>query len=425
MDRVVYTFMKQLNFWMVVGLSVLIADCQRGIVSEGIAADFLSRVNVLPLVWWKMIAVAVTSFGLLLLLLSIRCKNESFFVLKIGMEFLVSFLLAYALGFSYLEMIFLILADVVQYVPDWKRRIVYIVATCLFYLFMRSLAFEDLFPVVPIEAYWTYFRQDVRGWLEIGQNLLQMINIFAFIIYMVLKILEQMSEKERMRSLYEELSEANRLLEIYAEESIRNAKTKERNRLAREIHDTLGHALTGIFTGVEACILLMDDAPELAKQQMKAIAEVARKGIVDVRQSVKALRPDALENLPIETALQNMVDEMAQSTGVAIDYRLRTALSGFRQDEEEVVYRIFQESMTNAIRHGKASRIEIDVDRMDGGRLHIRVHDNGIGCGKVKEGFGLTHMSERVQLLDGDISYDGTDGFTLEAQIPIHWGNGD
>ena len=246
---------------------------------------------------------------------------------------------------------------------------------------------------------------------------------------MVFLILEQMSEKERIAALYRELSianhklaEANKQLEEYTEELVSAAETRERNRFAQEIHDTLGHALTGIVTGIEACIMLMDIAPDATKEQLKAIEEVARQGITDVRQSVKALRPDALERLKLEDALLKIIDETMRSTGITINYNCTTSLLNLSQDEEDTIYRIVQESVTNAIRHGKADVIDIGIEREDG-LLHIKIKDNGIGCGKVYKGFGLHHMQERLSLLKGTLSYDGSDGFTIDASIPIRWGN--
>lgn len=150
-------------------------------------------------------------------------------------------------------------------------------------------------------------------------------------------------------------SRRNEQLEAYAEESVKNAETRERNRLAREIHDTLGHTLTGIIAGLDACTMLIDVAPDAVKQQIADIADVARKGMTDVRRSVKALRPDALEKLELSKALTEMIDETRRSTKTEILYTCNAALKGFNPDEEEIIYRIVQESITNAIRHGKAA----------------------------------------------------------------------
>lgn len=198
-------------------------------------------------------------------------------------------------------------------------------------------------------------------------------------------------------------------------------QTRERNRLAREIHDTLGHALTGIITGIEACTALMDAAPEAAKAQLALIAEVARKGMTDVQRSVKALRPDALEKFNLENALLQMIDETRSVTNATIDYQCTTGLNCFNDDEEEIIYRIVQECMTNSIRHGKAKKISIRIDR-EFHMLKIVVQDNGMGCTDIQKGFGLHHMEERLNLLQGKLSFSGEDGFLVEAQIPVRWG---
>ena len=136
-----------------------------------------------------------------------------------------------------------------------------------------------------------------------------------------------------------------------AEESAHTAQVQERNRLAREIHDTLGHVLTGITAGADACIQMMDDSPEMARHQMELIADTARNGMNDVRRSVKALRPDSLEKENLSGALNKMCTSMAQSSGAQI--QLEESLAGLTlsQDEEDCVYRTVQEG----IKIGRAS----------------------------------------------------------------------
>ena len=167
--------------------------------------------------------------------------------------------------------------------------------------------------------------------------------------------------------------------------------------------------------------MLVDIAPEATKEQLRAIANVARQGIKDVRRSVKALRPDALESLNLKSALIQMMEETKRSTGVEIAYQIEPALKGFNKDEEDVIYRIVQESITNAIRHGKADRVQVQISR-NFNMLNIHIEDNGVGCGKVQKGFGLHHMEERLEMLKGSLSYCGDHGFVIDAGIPIRWG---
>ena len=324
-------------------------------------------------------------------------------------------------GLAAVIVIVLLLADILRYTIDWKKRALYIVAVSVFYLFMNGNIVQSWINVVPLGKIWKYYRADHQERLLGILSMLALINMFLFIFYMVILVLAQMSEKESIMKLNFELKEANSKLEEYASESARMAETRERNRLAREIHDTLGHSLTGIITGIEACIMLMDIAPEATKEQLRAIAEVARTGIIDVRRSVKALHPDALETMDLENALCKMIDSTERSTGVEITYSFDADLRHFNQDEDDVIYRVVQESITNAIRHGSATKIRIEITRLDGD-LHILIFDNGKGCSNIKPGFGLHHMSERVEMLGGDLEYKGDKGFTVHARIPIRWG---
>ena len=166
---------------------------------------------------------------------------------------------------------------------------------------------------------------------------------------------------------------------------------------------------------------MMDLAPDAAKAQMAAITEVARQGMTDVRRSVKALRPDMLEKFDLEKALASTIEEMRLATNAQIQYTCTTELNGFNDDEEEIIYRIVQESITNSIRHGKASSIDIWIDRQFN-MLKIKIQDNGIGCKDIQKGFGLHHMEERLTMLKGTLSCSGENGFLIEAMIPIRWG---
>ena len=92
------------------------------------------------------------------------------------------------------------------------------------------------------------------------------------------------------------------------------------------------------------------------------------------------------------------------------------------QDEEDAVYRIVQESVTNAIRHGHATEIDVHLSCQER-RMTIVVQDNGIGCAKIEQGFGLRHMRERLRLLGGSLRVNGENGFRIEACIPLRWGD--
>ena len=118
--------------------------------------------------------------------------------------------------------------------------------------------------LVSLETYIGYFKDGTGSVLMGIKNIVNSLNTFIFLIYMILLVRIHMNEKERIMHLNNQLNSANDELKYvnmqlseYAKESEKMAETKERNRLAREIHDTLGHSLTGIITGIEACTTLI------------------------------------------------------------------------------------------------------------------------------------------------------------------------
>ncbi len=419
--ELILEFMKILNFVTIMYIVVVTLDCLTGYVWQQEAYGFLGKIRRLPLEPWKIPLVAVGMYGCLLLLLSIKTSTDFWFVWKQCMETGAALAISFGLHFGYMGVFLLILADIIRYVSDLKWKILLASLVCAVYLLLDYNLLTFWITMVSFEECLGFYSASGKSLLMGIRNVLVSLNLFVFILYMVAEILAQSSEKARILKLNLELREANRKLEEYARESVKVAETRERNRLAREIHDTLGHSLTGIITGIEACVMIMDVAPEATKEQLHAIAEVARSGIRDVRRSVNALRPDALEHMDLGNALEQMIDGTRRSTGVTIDYECQIHLGGFSQDEEDIIYRIVQESITNAIRHGKATQIRVRIGR-EFHILDIHIQDNGTGCADIKKGFGLHHMQERLDILGGTLIYDGSHGFVIHAQIPIRWG---
>lgn len=424
----VLVMMKNLNLLIILYIAVIMAYSLSGYIQENSAWDFLARVDRIPIAAWKIPIISVGLYGICLLVLMIQNVSAFGLFLKVCLELGISYFISFVIGLSYTGIVLLILADTMRYFPKSKWKFHFVIIICVFYLLIDYNLFSIYYKIIPLETYLEYFQSDVQLILLGIKNILNSLNLIVFLVYIILLVRTQLSENERILNLNEqlntaneELRQANIQLEKYAEESENTAKTKERNRLAMEIHDTLGHSLTGIITGIEACTALMDVAPEATKEQLKVIAEVARQGVTDVRRSIKALRPDALEKLDLEKAITQMIDDMRCATNAEILYHCNAKLNCFNEDEENVIYRIVQECITNAIRHGKANRIQISIDRVYN-MLEIHIKDNGVGCESIQKGFGLHHMEERLNMLQGNLKYNGEKGFLVEAQVPIRWG---
>lgn len=422
--RLTFAMMKHLNLVIILYVSMISMFSVWGIIAKQQALTLISHAGNLPIEPWKNLVLGVGCYICLLILLSFSPENVWVSVIKIILEIVLGVAICFMVHLGYKGIFFLIMADAIKYVHDTFNRTRVIAVLCGVYLLMDERIVSVGYPVVPLNTMWLFFDKHQQALLMLVLSVLNALNLFIFIAYIVNMFLNQMSERKRILKLYQELEAKNEQLVLYAAEMEEATQTRERNRLAREIHDTLGHALTGITTGIDACVMLMDVAPEATKQQLKAIAEVARQGIKDVRRSINALRPDALEHINLKRALEQMIGETSKSTGVEITFHCPMELKIFTQDEEDIIYRIVQESITNGIRHGKATHIDVKIGR-DFKVLTIDIRDNGIGCKEVHKGFGLHHMEERLQMLNGTLEYSGENGFEIHAKIPIRWGGGD
>ena len=295
--------------------------------------------------------------------------------------------------------------------PRALRQKRFLSAMIVVYLFCNMDAATSALHAVTLKQYLAFYSLHTRSVLQLVIESLSALEMILFILYMVLFISQQTSEKQEILNLNQQLQQANEQLRIYAEESAHTAQVQERNRLAREIHDTLGHVLTGITAGADACIQMMDDSPEMARHQMELIADTARNGMNDVRRSVKALRPDSLEKENLSGALNKMCTSMAQSSGAQI--QLEESLAGLTlsQDEEDCVYRTVREAARGGsiIAPDVASKVLQMFSRMAQGDVQVRVNKKNaleltkmerqvireVGCGlSNKEIAGRLYLSE-------------------------------
>ena len=421
----IHLFMCGFNLIIVYYIAHIMSDAIYRICRGMEAKEFLTQIPIIPEEPGMVMAGAVISYLLLLCVIALRrtlspCYRISRICLA-AMEIVLCIAVMRTINMSYDGVVLLVIADLLDWFKGRRQRI-------LFYLFMIAVyilsdyhLISAWLPLVPFESYLFYYNNAARGLLGGMKSVMTSVNVMAFILYVVIMIQNERQENERITFLNNQLNAANEQLKRYALESEKMAETRERNRLAREIHDTLGHALTGISAGIDACLAIIDISPEMTKGQLNRIGEVARQGIKDVRRSVSKLRPDALERLNLEDALTKMIEDISLTTNTKIMFDLQIPSLKFSPDEEDAVYRVVQEGITNAIRHGQATLIHITISKKDEW-LTLMIRDNGCGCTEIKDGFGLKHMQERIGLLNGTIEYEGSDGFMITARIPIRWG---
>ncbi|KAM3098870.1 PAS domain S-box protein [Phormidesmis sp. 146-12] len=199
---------------------------------------------------------------------------------------------------------------------------------------------------------------------------------------------------------------------------------EERNRMAREIHDTLAQAFTGILAQVGAAKQVLTDDVEATGAHLDLIKELARTGLTEARRSVVALRPQLLEEGSLQSALHRLV---AQLRTAALDttlyYEIEGAVYALPSEVESNLLRIGQEALTNAIRHAHADEIRVEL-RYDRDRFCLRVKDNGQGFGvgsiPSSEGFGLLGMSERAERIGAQLTIRSQPGQGTEMIVTVN-----
>lgn len=419
------TFMMSWNFFMITCYEMIFMFSTNYIIANNLSRDFLSSLNYIPenpgLIFFETLIL----FSCVIVLMNFfdhRVKEYPFEnLLFLSIETILGFFIMKSLYFSYNGIIYLIFCDALFRFKENKYVKWLIIPLSLLLIISNYDFFNTLFPLVNADAYFEVYTSTTRGLLQVGINFLDIINLLFFILFLMIYIANEVQENERMTQELIMVHQVNHELENYAAVSEKIAEDKERKRLAREIHDTLGHALTGIAAGVDACIAMIDINPEATKKQLMVISKVVRQGIVDVRNSLNKLRPGALEQHGFKGAIENMIEEFTSVSDltISLDYRLDKV--DFENTKEDILFRVIQESVTNAVRHGDATHIDISL-YIEDNSLYLKIQDNGQGCEEIHYGFGLKQMKERLGMINGKVAYDGHHGFLTIVTIPLQEG---
>jgi two-component system, NarL family, sensor histidine kinase UhpB len=210
-------------------------------------------------------------------------------------------------------------------------------------------------------------------------------------------------------------------LESERRESARQAlrvQEGERERVARELHDEVGQTLTAMMLQIES---LAAKVPEELRDELEELRETTRAGAEDVRRIAVRLRPEALEDLGLETALMALVRSFREHSGVRVEPRIEQ-LPQLSPEQELVIYRVAQEALTNIARHAHATAAAVDLVR-DDGVVTLRVRDDGRGVGDRarSSSTGIRGMRERAMLVGGRMTIVSADGRGTEValQLPV------
>jgi signal transduction histidine kinase len=235
------------------------------------------------------------------------------------------------------------------------------------------------------------------------------------IVFVVVFTRVAASEREARTAL----AEANQLLRDHAVQVEELATTKERNRLAREIHDSLGHYLTVVNVQIGAAQAILELDRQRALDHLSNAQALTQEGLAEVRHSVAALRTSPIESRPLPEALAKLTEQWS-AAGLRASFVVAGTIRPLTPQANLTLYRAAQEALTNVGKHAHASSVELHLDYGDERLIRLRIKDDGLGSANSEGGFGLLGVRERVQLLNGAVHVraDAGEGFSLEVELP-------
>jgi signal transduction histidine kinase len=239
----------------------------------------------------------------------------------------------------------------------------------------------------------------------------------------------------QLAQTHEELEEAHRRLEESTAQEQELAVLRERTRLAREMHDTLGHALVLVSVKLEAAQRLRERDPQRCEQEIEGTKEIVRESMKELRASIANLRSPALEREPAGRALSRYAREMALRNGLRVAYDLQPETEGLPEPVEETLWKVGQEALANIEKHAQAQNVLLHLSR-HAGQVLLKITDDGVGlpedlCLRSEENhlcyaspdghYGLNGMFERVKDAQGklEIRPNGERGTAVEVTLPL------
>lgn len=327
--------------------------------------------------------------------------HHMFFYLSILAELILGTILSRALGWHSFILFFITILDV-GYTSSKA------VATCILSIILGYGIFLELWhnPEVSI----------------LVMNLVGIISFSILAVYMKEEEVKKIKAQElydRLRVSEDRLGQAYKELEMYANTVEELTLLRERTRVSRELHDSVGHALSALYIQLKAVKTLVHKSPEQAEQMLELNSNYVHDTLQDVRNTVHRLKPKEFEGAEGLFIIEEMVKNYKAMTGVDIRFILSKEKGIMTSEQGQQLYRIIQEALNNAVNHGKAKQIQISI-QFKIKELYVYIKDDGVGCHNLKEGFGLVGMKERVTALGGHITFntERDRGFEIQLTVP-------
>jgi signal transduction histidine kinase len=277
-------------------------------------------------------------------------------------------------------------------------------------LFCLGTALLDLVLAIPAA------RGDQWAFFSSAHSVLGRTGSFLLVGYMIARIMK--IQRQQRQSL----AEANTKLTHYATTLEQLATTRERNRLARELHDTLAHTLSAVAVELEAVDSLWNVDPSKARTLLQRSLSVTRTGLNETRRALQALRSSPLEDLGLALAIRQEAQTVAERANLALDLHVPETADNLPPDVEQCVYRVAQEALANTAHHAQAQQVIVKLLREDD-NLALIISDDGRGFDPsgvdAEHHLGVRGMRERAEMVGGilEIESEPEQGTTVRLTL--------
>ena len=405
-------------FWVVIGPIVSVMQLARdegapiGQSADAAVVDRLTLPNVAPVIATELALLA------LLVLPQVPRRMGKWFVpvtIAIGLSPIL-------IGYYWwpaenpLQSPFTIFFFVMLVLIAWQYRFLYVLAYVLgLTLYQRWLTSPLTDIPFSVEASWLLLQGAMM--LLVGYIIVQLVSI-------------QREQRVALAEAYRLQTAANLRLQRYAAALEELATSRERNRLARELHDTLAHSLSALTVQLEAVRSLWSVDPPAARRQLDQADETARHGLTEARRALRALRASPLQDLGLSLALRELSQQTAERAGLALELEIPDQITARLAPEvEQGIYRIAQETLENIVRHAEARQMTFRLEQTTG-RLVLTIEDDGRGFepGESQQTeadgqnqLGIRGMLERASLIGAqlDIARRSTQGTRVRLTVPF------
>lgn len=277
-------------------------------------------------------------------------------------------------------------------------------------LFCLGTALLDLALAIPAA------RGDQWAFFSSAHSVLGRTGSFLLVGYMVARIMKIQHQQRQS------LAEANTKLTHYATTLEQLATTRERNRLARELHDTLAHTLSAVAVELEAVDSLWKTNPPQARTLLQRSLSATRTGLTETRRALQALRSSPLEDLGLVLAIRQEAQTVAERANLTLDLHIPEPVDDLPPNVEQCIYRVAQEALANAAHHAQAQRVKVSLFR-EGNRLTLAISDDGLGFDPaavdVEHHLGIRGMQERAEMAQGTLEIESGRGQGTTVRLTV------